>query len=142
MPIAVGGHTLANLIDSYKRMARHVRYPDLFYDRFIGGHEEVARLFEGVDMERQKFLLNRSLTQLIQHAHGVEEAAEILDAVARRHGPAELDIPEWMYTAWIDALIATVAELDPKFSPELDALWRKVLNDEVAWFRRRARELA
>jgi hypothetical protein len=87
-------------------------------------------------MARVRFLVGRSVTLLLQHASGVEHGTESLVEVARRHGPDDLDIPAGLYEHWVEALVQTVAEHDPRFSPELEAHWREFLHREVAWFRR------
>ena len=125
---------MIEVIESYKRVSRSAGFIDRFYRRFMASHPDVPARFEGVDMERQRFLVGRSVTMLLQHASGVEQVIEHLTETAARHGPHGLDIPAYLFDHWIEALIDTVAECDPEFQPELKAAWRTLLKREVVWF--------
>jgi len=122
------------VIESYKRVAREPGFLDRFYTRFMESDPDVRARFQQVDMARQRFVIGRAVTLMLQHASGVRHGTDALRETAVHHGPGGMDIPPYMYDLWIDALVATVAEHDPRFSPDLDAGWRTVLRREVAWF--------
>lgn len=126
--------SVSALISSYQRVLTVPGFGDCFYRRFLAGHPEVARRFAGVDMARQKFLLQRSLTLMMQHAAGREGAGEALAELARRHGPEGMDIPEFLYGVWVDALVGALEECDPCFEAGLEAEWRNLLDREVMLF--------
>jgi hemoglobin-like flavoprotein len=134
-----GGQPVVEVIESYKRVAREPGFIDRFYRRFFDSDPEVARRFEGVDMARQRFVVERTVTLLLQHASGLKHGTDVLREVATRHGPSDLDIPPYLYDLWADALVHTVAEHDPRFSPDLEQQWRALLRKEVDWFIRIAR---
>jgi len=125
---------MVNVIESYKRVSRHPGFMDRFYQRFMASHPDVPARFEKVDMERQRFLVGRSVTMLLQHASGVDQVTGHLGETARRHGPGDLDIPPYLFDHWIDALVDTVAECDPEFHPDLRTAWHELMRREVAWF--------
>jgi hemoglobin-like flavoprotein len=125
---------MIDVIESYKRVSREPGFMDRFYERFMASHPDVAARFDGVDMERQRFLVGRSVTMILQHASGADHVIPSLTETARRHGPRDLDIPAYLYDRWIESLIETVAEFDPGFRPELERAWRDLLRREVAWF--------
>jgi len=130
---------VVEVIESYKRVAREPGFLDRFYSRFMEQDADVRARFQGVDMARQRFVLGRAVTLLLQHASGVTHGVEGLRETALRHGAGGMDIPAYMYDLWIDALVETVAEHDPRFSPDLDARWRTLLRREAAWFLEMAR---
>jgi hemoglobin-like flavoprotein len=130
---------MIDVIESYKRVSREPGFMGRFYERFMASHPDVTARFEGVDMERQRFLVGRSVTMILQHASGVGQVTPQLTETARRHGPGDLDIPAHLFDRWIESLIETVAEYDPGFRPELEDAWRRVLRREVAWFLEAAR---
>lgn len=125
---------MSDVIESYKRVSREPGFMGRFYERFMASHPDVPARFDGVDMERQRFLVGRSVTMILQHASGVDHVIPHLTETARRHGPHDLDIPAYLYERWIESLIETVAEFDPGFRPELEEAWRTVLRREVTWF--------
>jgi len=125
---------MIDVIESYKRVSREPGFVNRFYERFMASHPDVPARFDGVDMERQRFLLGRSVTMILQHASGLDQATPHLTETARRHGPRDLDIPAYLFEQWIDSLIGTVEEFDPGFQPDLERAWRSLLRREVAWF--------
>lgn len=125
---------MIDVIESYKRVSREPGFIDRFYERFMAAHPDVPARFEGVDMERQRFLLGRSVIMILQHASGVDQVTPHLTETALRHGPRDLDIPGYLFDQWIEALIQTVGEYDPGFRPDLEHAWRRLLRREVAWF--------
>lgn len=125
---------MVEVIESYKRVAREPGFLDRFYTRFMDRDADVRARFQGVDMARQRFVLSRAVTLLLQHASGVTHGVDGLRESAHHHGAEGMNIPAYMYDLWIDALVETVAEHDPRFTPDLDASWRTLLRREVAWF--------
>lgn len=131
---------MVEVIESYKRASTEPRFLDRFYELFIESDEAVAPFFAATDMVQQKFLLSRSLAVLLQHASGVEGARASMDKWAKRHGPADLNIPERLYKCWLNSLIQAITECDKKFTRGLEGKWRDVLEKEVGYFTRRGRE--
>jgi hypothetical protein len=102
----------------------------VFYDGFMASSSGVASLFERTDMERLKRKLKSSLhmmTMLADDAPGVEFYVEYLGRVHNRY-----QITEDMYHAWLDALIVSVRQCDPEFTPGLEQVWRRVLGRGIA----------
>jgi len=106
-----------------------------FYRRFIGSSDEIADKFRDTDMERQKAALSASLYLAMLAADGGDAALAYLESVARRHGRRQLDVRPELYDTWLDCLIETVKEQDPKFSAQVEESWRETLQFTIGYMR-------
>lgn len=97
-----------------------------FYEKFTGSDPGVKQLFETVDMERQYQMLMASMTHMISFAPDQEPGAE-MERMAMIHGKDRLAIPAHYYDLWLDSLIETLRERDPKFNDHIENAWKKVL---------------
>jgi len=113
---------LQGVVDSYHRCRLHGDFFEDFYVRFLALSPEIAELFRHTDFNRQKQMLKLSLFQLLNFYADIPAAIEEVDSLAVRH--RELKISEHHYELWLNALCETVAQHDPKFTPELDRAWR------------------
>jgi hemoglobin-like flavoprotein len=123
---------------SLARTTSDARFADVFYARFMASSPAVASIFNGADVEKLKRKLRSSLhvmTLAADDAPGADLYLDYLGAVHRR-----LDIRPEMYDAWLDALLATVAECDTEFSAETAGAWRSVIGAAVARIKRAAIE--
>ena len=85
-------------------------------------------------MERQYQMLMESMTHLITFARE-QEPSEEMKAMAAIHGKARLDIPVEFYDIWLNSLIETIQELDPKFNSHVEKAWRKVLSPGIDYMK-------
>ena len=100
-----------------------------FYDRFLASDPRIAPLFRDTALDRQTKLLQHALGLLFVYAkHG---DVSLLERVAERHSHRELDIPAELYAVFLDSLVATVAERDPEFAPEVGDAWRAALTPGI-----------
>ena len=44
-----------------------------------------------------------------------------------------LNVDPGLYEYWIDSLVQAVSEMDPKFTPEVENIWRRVMQKGVAF---------
>jgi hemoglobin-like flavoprotein len=114
---------------SLARASASPRFLDVFYARFMRSAPDVAGVFAGKDMEQLKRKLRSSLHVMTLAVDGAPGADMYLDYLGKVH--TRLDIAPRMYDGWLDALVATAAECDPEFTPELDAIWRAVVGAGV-----------
>lgn len=105
-----------------------------FYELFIESSPEVAARFEGVDMERQKRMLGRSLQEMTDFSTS-RAASEHLRRTAARHSRWDRDIHPDLYDLWLESLIATAREFDPEFTEEIELAWRVVLAPGMAYMK-------
>jgi hemoglobin-like flavoprotein len=123
---------------SLERAAAHARFADVFYARFMASSPAVAAIFSGVDVDKLKRKLRSSLHVMTLAADDAPGADLYLDYLGAVH--TQLDIRPEMYDAWLDALVATVAECDPEFCGAIERAWRSVIGAGVARIKRAGTE--
>ena len=97
-----------------------------FYDKFVDSSPEVTEKFANTDFERQQEMLRDSFRHVLTFSTRRQSTDE-LEHIANRHSAGDLDIPPSLYAAWIDSLVAAVAELDPEFDQTVETAWRIVM---------------
>ncbi len=111
--------------DSLDRLIAHPGSLDRFYDKFVGGSEDVAARFAGVDMHHQKRALKASLYTAMFAADGNPPAIEQLRRLSRIH--RDLGVEPEHYDLWLDCLLATVRECAGTLDVRTERAWRDVL---------------
>ena len=117
--------------DSFGRCVAKPKFIDRFYEIFLASSPEIKPRFEHTDFAKQKELLQRGLTMLVMFSDGSETAKMTLDRIGDSHNRKGINIPPALYRFWMDSLIKTVSEFDPKFSPEVESAWRRVIQKGV-----------
>ncbi len=120
--------TLARFNDSLDRAEANPEFLSLFYAKFLAASPEVELKFEGVDMRKQARILMGSLHLILLASQGDQEAKAQLESVAAKHSESQANIQPELYDLWIDTLIETVKEIDPKFTPGVKQVWRDAMN--------------
>ena len=132
--IAVADH-LELFNASYERI-HDAQFFERFYERFLEKSEEVAKKFANTDLRRQRRMLRGSMLLLLSVY--MRHRSEELEQLALKHGPAELAIPPALFDDWLEALIETVEECDPRADKETQSAWRVVFAPGVAFMKSRA----
>ncbi len=116
--------------ESYQRCQREAFF-HAFYDRLLSQGEEIRRKFARTDFAQQTKQLQHGLGLLFIYAkHG---NPVMLERVAARHGPSDVDAPPAMYPLFMDTLLATVKEFDAKCSADVERAWRQALAPGLAY---------
>ncbi|MGD8975969.1 MAG: globin [Gammaproteobacteria bacterium] len=105
-----------------------------FYELFTESSPDVAARFQGVDMDRQKRMLGRSLQEMTDFSTS-RAASEHLRRTAMRHSRWDRDIRPDLYDLWLESLIATAQEFDLEFTEEIELAWRVVLAPGIAYMK-------
>jgi hemoglobin-like flavoprotein len=105
-----------------------------FYEIFLEQSPDIAARFADTDMSRQKEMLAQSLHEMVDFSTS-RVASERLRRVALRHSRGHRDVPPALYEIWLDSLIATVRELDPLFTTEIELAWRVILAPGIAYMK-------
>lgn len=107
-----------------------------FYDNFIALSPEIAQHFNNVDMNKQIRMMEKSFYSLFIF-YATQNANDYLEATAKRHSEAELDISLNLFDAWMDAIIATVEQFDSRYNSEIGLSWRIVLSPGITYMKYR-----
>jgi hemoglobin-like flavoprotein len=120
--------TLETYDASLRRCSARQGFLDRFYLRFMASSPQVREKFAETDFVHQKIALRASLhVMTLAVADGREGLDRHLRDLAVKHGRSDLDVGAAMYDFWIDALLATVREYDPEFTPEVESAWEGVM---------------
>jgi hemoglobin-like flavoprotein len=131
--------SVETFLASLKRCLAAPGFLDSFYERFVGSSEEIREKFRNTDMKRQTRVLEDSLYVVANAVQGEENslARGALPALAARHSRQGLDIAPRLYDLWIECLVETAREHDPRFAPDVEAAWREVLTFGADYMRQR-----
>ena len=105
---------------------------DKFYKALVCSNPEVGRAFINADMEKQKEVLQMSLSMAILFPQDNVVAKHAMDKVRHSHSQSNLNIKPELYQYWLDALLSVVAEADHEFSPVLEQHWRLVMGQAIS----------
>jgi hemoglobin-like flavoprotein len=134
------GRVVDYVVEFQASMARvtaptlHERFLTRFYERFITADPLVRDKFKAVSMEHQKKMLAESLTEMSSFALAPKSNPYLL-TLARVHWVRGHDIPPTFYVTWLDCLVATVAELDPKATASVELAWRIVMASGIEFMK-------
>jgi hypothetical protein len=103
-----------------------------FYDAFINDSAVAREKFRGVDMLKQKEHLRKSLDHMVYFSID-RQASDEMRRIARAHGRSGKDISPELYESWLDSLVNTVREYDPRFDDEVEIAWRVVLAPGISY---------
>ncbi len=108
----------------------------VFYENFIKMSPEIEQHFQNVDMKKQIRMMEKSFYSLFIF-YATQNANDYLEATAKRHGKAELDISLNLFDAWMDAIIETVKQFDTRYSNDIGLSWRIVLSPGMTYMKYR-----
>jgi len=110
---------------SYDRCRPSEAFMTDFYEAFLASDPTIPPLFAQTDFSRQKRLLQHALGLLMSFAR--RPNPNLLERIAERHGPADLNIPLEHYPLWVKAVLVAVQKHDPQFSDEISEAWKAAL---------------
>jgi hemoglobin-like flavoprotein len=129
---------LSNYADLQQSFGRCLRQPDFiekFYERFLASDARIKEMFGRTDFPKQRMALRRGISMAILHAEGnhiVDRPMGQMADVHARSGRAPV-APE-LYPLWVDSLLQTIRESDPKADLALLARWREAMNKVTGMF--------
>ncbi len=122
---------MSDLSQSYGRCLLDGQFFDKFYDRFTAASPEVAQRFRNTDMKRQKTMMRLSLSMLVMFVEGKPIARPSLEAIQKTHGAGRYEIPARLYDVWLECLIQTLRECDPRFDDALEQQWQQAMQKGI-----------
>lgn len=130
---AVDRETMAAAKASYDRCCAAPRFFEDFYDNFFARCPQAKSMFAQTDFQRQHKLLRHAFGLLLNFPKQPAGEPTILARVAERHSRRDLGVDPSLYPPFIDALIDTVRQCDPSFTPPIEDAWRRTLQQGVAY---------
>ena len=107
---------------------------DSFYNKLTSHSPEISELFKHTDMDKQIKMLMQSITYVTSFSATLEPTEE-LTHIAGLHGRDKLDLPAQYYDVWLDCLLQTVSERDPKYDEQVERAWRIVMAPGVEYMK-------
>lgn len=127
--------TFADVQQSFQRCLTRKEFLKRFYDIFMASHPDVPKLFAKTDFDTQIRLLRHGLSASIAFAGGMRVGAHVLERIGDTHGRGKMNIDPKLYPYWMDSLVRTVEETDPRYTPALGARWREALGIAISYIR-------
>ena len=85
-------------------------------------------------MDRQITMLMQSMTHIMTFSATLEPSDEI-EKIAVAHGKNQLNITAEFYDIWLDSMIKTVDEIDPKFEGHIETSWRVLMAPGIEYMK-------
>lgn len=120
-------HTIAQ--HSYSRCLRSPDFFTDFYDRLLASDPAIPPMFATTEFSKQHKLLQHGLGLLLSYAKTPDPA--LLQRIAAKHSAGGVNVPPDMYGRFLDALVQTVGEHDPRFDEDVGAAWHEAARPGV-----------
>jgi hemoglobin-like flavoprotein len=121
--------------ESYSRCLRSPRFFADLYERLLASDPAIPPMFAKTEFPKQYKLLQHGLGLLLSYANRTDDS--LLERIAARHSSQGIDVAPGMYPLFTESLLATVRELDPSCTPEVEAAWREALEPGLAYMQSR-----
>lgn len=106
-----------------------------FYRRLLSVDAATREKFAQTDFSRQNKVLQHGLGLLFTYAKHGNPA--LLDRIAARHDQRDLDVAPSYYPHFVESLLHSVQEFDPKFSAEVADAWKRSMSPGIAFIAER-----
>jgi hemoglobin-like flavoprotein len=129
----IDARTLQTFSESLGRCNGSPAFVERFYEIFLASSPKVQEKFAQTDFARQKAALRASLDSMMLAVKDPAGPQQYLRELAERHSSRQLNIGAELYDLWLDSLLATVKEFDPKNSSEVQDAWEKAMMQGVSY---------
>lgn len=106
-----------------------------FYRRLLASDERIPPMFSHTDWQKQNRLIRRGISSAITYAGSpitVKRQISEIAEIHSRQGRAPVD--PGLYHHWVESLVQTVEQSDPRFSPALGDRWRQAVTPAIEIF--------
>jgi truncated hemoglobin YjbI len=118
-------------IESYRRLRRTPHFARRFYEKLLASDDRIRRMFAKTNFEKQHALFEHGVHVLLEYASGSAIGSMAIARLGERHSPKDLDVDPALYDKWIDCMLATAKELDPRWTPALEKRFRADLRKGI-----------
>jgi hemoglobin-like flavoprotein len=129
----IDARTLQTFSESLGRCNGNPAFVERFYAIFLASSPKVKEKFAQTDFVRQKAALRASLDAMLLAVKDPAGPQQHLRQLADRHSSRQLNIGAELYDLWLDSLLTTVKEFDPKNNPAVQDAWEKVMMQGVSY---------
>ena len=129
----VAEHQLELAQSSYARCQQAPDFFRVFYNRFLASDPTIPPFFANTRFERQDRLLQHGVSLLLIYAK--RPNPNLLERLAQRHGPGDLNVPARLYPLFVQSFLATVREYDPECDAAVEEAWQAALASGIAYMR-------
>lgn len=126
-------HDLAQ--HSYSRCLRTPDFFRDFYAHLLASDESIEPMFSGTVTPRQHKLLQHGIGLLLSFGNNPDEV--LLERLAVRHSVNGINVRPALYTNFVDSLLVTIAQHDPKFDETIADAWRAALSPGLEFMKSR-----
>ncbi|WP_024329699.1 globin [Thioalkalivibrio sp. ALR17-21] len=120
---------------SYGRCRREGDFAERFYERFLQADPRVAEVFANTDWTRQKRALGQAISAALSYAEGETFMRSTLERMAQVHSRrGSVPIEPALYGLWLNCMVRTASETDPKWTDELASRWYGALSPAIDLF--------
>lgn len=124
---------LAVFHHSLDRATAEHDFLDRFYSSFMAGSPKIQQVFRHTDMASLKRKLTSSLQMMTLAVDDAPGAEDYLRYLGRSH--RRFDLNSTHFDLWKGSLLKTVAQCDPEFDDEIQAVWAEVIGSGIALIR-------
>jgi hemoglobin-like flavoprotein len=121
--------------ESYARCLRSPRFFPSFYEHLLASDPAVPPMFAKTEFPKQYKLLQHGLGLLLSYGNKPDDA--LLERIAARHSARAVNVAPPMYALFVDSLLATVREHDPRCTGETESAWREALRPGLEFMKSR-----
>ena len=114
---------------SYERCQQSPDFFKTFYEQLLGSDPAIPPMFTDTEFPRQHKLLQHGLGLLLSFAR--RRNPGLLERLAHRHGPTDLDITRDLYAKFTWALLEAVRIHDASWGPDVERAWRDAVEPGI-----------
>ncbi|MCC6143746.1 MAG: globin, partial [Candidatus Hydrogenedentes bacterium] len=107
------------------------RVYDKFYERFVTSDPRIGPYFLSTDFKKQKNLLKDGVGRALSFAAGDSGSVSFVENLSVTHNRSHMNILPELYPYWLNSLLETLSETDPKWSRSLENEWRDALQKTI-----------
>ncbi|MEA5445635.1 globin [Gammaproteobacteria bacterium AB-CW1] len=107
-----------------------------FYQRLLASNERFPAMFAHTDWPKQNKLIRRGISMVITYAGSPGVARRQIEDIAKVHSrKGHAPVEPHMYDHWIESLLLTVQNSDPRYDTTLGKRWREALIPAIDFMR-------
>ena len=116
---------------SLGRVTLNPKFIERFYAVFLARDPKIKARFVQTDWATQRAMLKHSIAMVVMMSSGAGFAVGAIDRLGKSHDRQGHAVTAGEYAHWRAALLQVLRELDPLYTPALQAAWEKVIDAAI-----------